>query len=271
MGASGIERCAQAIAERLRSRDGGLVVVTGAGMSAESGLPTYRGVGGLWGQVEAMRVATCDALRRNPRVVWQWIQRLRVPLANARPNPGHYALADMEDALAGVAPVTIVTQNIDGLHQAAGSRRVVELHGNALRFYCTGCGRRYQWLPLRLAELPPRCGCGGCLRPDVVLFGEPLPRQTWLEAVGAASRAKVVMVVGTSLQVEPAASLPEVAMRHGAMAVEVNLEPTVMSSVAPFAFRGFAGEVLPRMADALRQALGEAGTPRGKAMMKDFG
>ena len=271
MGESGIERCAQALAERLRTMDGGLLVVTGAGMSAESGLPTYRGIGGLWGQVEIMRVATCDCLRRNPRMVWQWFQRLRKVLGNARPNLGHYALADMEDALAGVAPVTVVTQNIDGLHQAAGSRRVVELHGNALRFYCTCCGRRYQWLPLRLAELPPRCACGGCLRPDVVLFGEALPREAWQEAVGAASRADVVMVVGTSLQVEPAASLPEVAMRHGAMAVEVNLEPTVMSSVAPFAFRGFAGEVLPRMADALRQAVSDGGRLGVKAVMKDFG
>jgi NAD-dependent deacetylase len=256
MGESGVERCAEVIAELARTRRGTVVVITGAGISAESGLPTYRGAGGLWGQVEVIRVATAEALRRNPRAVWEWFQRMRRVLAGARPNPGHFALADIEDALANVAPMVIVTQNIDGLHQAAGSRRVLELHGSAMRYYCTVCGRECPWLPPRLSELPPRCACGGCLRPDVVLFGEPVPSQAWQEACAAVARAGVVMVVGTSLQVEPAASLPDMAMRRGAMVVEVNLEPTVLSAVAPFSFRGFASEILPRLAESLRRALG---------------
>ncbi len=249
-----LERCARTISEKLRPHST-VLVLTGAGVSAESGVPTFRGSGGLWADRALRELAEAAALMRMPRLVWEMIQALREQLAEARPNPAHYALAELEDILWPNARVAIVTQNIDGLHQAAGSRTVIELHGSAYRFSCQLCGAPHPCLPLRLVELPPRCACGGIIRPDVVFFGEPVPEHAWQEALALAERADVVLVVGTSLEVEPAAALPFVAMKHGALVVEVNLEPTVLTESADFALHGFASHLVPALAERLRKTL----------------
>ena len=247
-----LERCARAIVERLKPHST-VLVITGAGVSAESGLPTFRGRAGLWGERRLRELAEAAALARMPKAVWELIQMLREQLAEARPNPAHYALAELEQILWPKARVAVVTQNVDGLHQAAGSRKVIELHGSAYRFSCQLCGALHPCLPLRLAELPPRCACGGIIRPDIVFFGERVPEAAWQEALALAEKASVVLVVGTSLEVEPAAALPFVAMRQGAMVVEVNLEPTVLTGSADFALHGFASHLVPALAERLRK------------------
>jgi NAD-dependent deacetylase len=254
MAASRLDACARMISERLR-RGALVVVLSGAGVSAESGLPTYRGAGGLWSRPEFQELAALQALLRSPARVWQLLQALRELLAEARPNPAHFALAELQEILWPDAEVVIVTQNVDGLHQMAGSRQVVELHGNAHRFSCMVCGRRHPAPPLGLTELPPRCACGGIIRPDVVFFDESLPPSVWQEALALAERAAVFVVVGTSLEVEPAASLPFVALERGALVVEVNLEPSVLSQSANVFLRGFASHVLPALAQRLREVL----------------
>ncbi|MBC7289366.1 MAG: NAD-dependent deacylase [Armatimonadetes bacterium] len=230
-----------------------IVVLTGAGISAESGLPTFRGPSGLWQRAGLRELAEADRLLRTPRLVWELIQALREYLADVHPNPAHFALAELEEVTWPRGTVAIVTQNVDGLHQAAGSRRVVELHGSASRFVCQVCGAVHTCLPLRLPELPPRCACGGIIRPDVVFFGEPLHPDIWQEAMALAERAAVFIVVGTSLEVEPAAVLPFVALEQGALVIEINLEPTVLTRSADFAFHGFASHLLPLITERLRR------------------
>lgn len=257
MAEGALERCARAIAERLEP-NAAVAVFTGAGVSSESGIPTYRGPGGLWTDPELRMLAEATSLLRMPRLAWELFQRMRQSLAHARPNAAHYAIAHIEELLRPRARPGIVTQNIDGLHQAAGSRHVIELHGNAARFYCIVCGCRHDCLPVQLGELPPRCACGGIIRPDIVLFGEALPEQTWQEARALVEQARILIVVGTSLQVEPAASLVLPALERGALIVEINLEPTFLTPQADFVLRGFAGHILPLLAEHLSRALGRS-------------
>lgn len=253
---SQVELCARAIAERL-GPDSVVVVLTGAGLSAESGLPTFRGAGGLLGDPEFFEAFTADLLRRAPRAWWEIFQRLRELLSEVRPSPAHLALSDLEELLRPHLRLVIITQNVDGLHQVAGNRRVLELHGSARRYYCTCCGRPHVLLPERIVELPPRCACGGVIRPAVVLFGEATPHEVWQEAYAAAQRASVMLVVGTSLQVEPAASLPAVALHHRALVVEVNPETTPLSGAVRFSFRAFASHFLPLLVERLRGLLAQ--------------
>jgi NAD-dependent deacetylase len=221
-----------------------LVALTGAGISAESGVPTFRGEAGLWRDYSPQQLATPEAFRRDPALVWEWYAWRRELIAACKPNPAHRTLAEMERAMANV---TLITQNVDGLHQAAGSERVLELHGNIWRMRCTDCGGRMEDHRVPLPELPPRCStCGGLLRPDVVWFGESLPREVLGEAWRAAGHCRTILVVGTSAVVEPAASLPLVARRHGAHLVEINPEVTRLSQHAHRVLREPAGEALPR-------------------------
>ncbi|MGC8583460.1 MAG: NAD-dependent protein deacetylase [Thermoproteus sp.] len=228
------------------------VAFTGAGISAESGVPTFRGPGGLWERYRPEDLATPEAFWRDPVLVWRWYRWRQELIYNATPNPAHLALAELESL--GVLKA-VITQNVDGLHKRAGSRRVVELHGNIWRARCTSCGRE---LPIErpVDEIPPRCPhCGGLLRPAVVWFGEPLPRDAWEEALSLASSADFMLVVGTSGVVYPAAYIPRIAKRNGAVVAVVDPGETALDDIADFKIRGRAAEVLPRLAVEVRRCL----------------
>lgn len=226
-------------ARELLKRPGRVCVLSGAGISAESGIPTFRGAGGLWRNFRAEELATPEAFLRDPVMVWEWYLWRRELIAAAQPNAGHFALARLEER---VADFCLVTQNVDGLHDRAGSRRVLKVHGDIRVNRCRDCGREMAALP---AERPPRCGCGGLLRPGVVWFGEVLPRDVWIEAEKAAGEADVMLVVGTSAQVYPAAGLVPYAQRNGAAVIEVNMEETPFSESIDVCLRGAAGQILP--------------------------
>jgi NAD-dependent deacetylase len=226
-----------------------IAVLTGAGVSAESGIPTFRDAQvGLWAQYQPEELATPEAFERNPRVVWEWYAWRGELVRSARPNPGHYALAEMQRR----APkLSLITQNVDGFHQRAGSTDVIELHGNLMR---TKCSRENivieQWA--KTDDVPPRCPrCDAYLRPDVVWFGEMLPPAALEAAAQAANTCDVFFSIGTSSLVEPAASLARVALRRGAAVVEVNPAITPLTSRASFALQGASGEILPALIKAV--------------------
>jgi NAD-dependent deacetylase len=243
--AAGDVRPARAAEAAARLREAQRVLVlTGAGVSAESGVPTFRGPQGLWRSFRPEDLATPEAFARDPRLVWEWYAWRRETVAACAPNAAHRALAALE---ARVPEFLLATQNVDGLHARAGSRRLVELHGSLWRVRCTGCGEvaaRREPFP----ELPPRCRCGSPLRPDVVWFGETLPVEGLQRAFTAAREAQVVLVVGTSSLVHPAAAIPEAALFAGACVVEVNPEPTPLSDRATVSLRGRAADVVPWLA-----------------------
>ncbi len=238
----------QAVAERLASART-MAAFTGAGISAESGVATFRDQGGLWEQHSIEDVATPDGFARNPTLVWEFYEARRASLARVHPNPGHAAIA----RLAGLfEEMTVITQNVDGLHQRAGSSRVLEIHGSLSRAKCSaGCGHVADPFEYPAPSIPPRCACGAHLRPDVVWFGEMLPMDVWRRAADAANASDVVLVVGTSGAVWPAAQIPLEARQRGAFVVEVNPEPTELSHLVDAVLRGRAGEILPQLADAL--------------------
>lgn len=233
---------------RMRAADH-IVVLSGAGISAESGVPTFRDAQtGLWAKYDPQELATPEAFRRNPRLVWDWYAWRRDLISSVSPNPGHVALARMER----LAPrLTVITQNIDSLHQQAGNRDVIELHGNLSRTKCLDEDRVVeQWEETE--ERPPRCPhCGGYLRPDVVWFGEVLPPLALHRAVEASRTADVFLTVGTSGIVYPAASLPLEAMEAGGLVVEINPDDTPLSHWMTHTFRGPSGIVLPAILEAV--------------------
>jgi NAD-dependent deacetylase len=229
-----------------------ICVLTGAGISAESGIPTFRdALTGLWSQFKAEELATPEAFERDPQLVWAWYEWRRELVRKAEPNAGHRALA----ALAHRVPdLTLVTQNVDGLHQRAGSERVLVYHGNILRDRCTAEGVVVQ-CPERAAPGLPRCpACGALLRPDVVWFGEAIPREPMLEAAVAADTCDVFLSVGTSSLVYPAAGLAEAALRRGATVIEVNPNATDLSDAVHVVLQGPAGRILPALLDGMRSA-----------------
>ncbi|MFQ5465324.1 MAG: NAD-dependent deacylase [Thermodesulfobacteriota bacterium] len=217
--------------------------LTGAGVSAESGVPTFRGPGGLWRNFRPEDLATPEAFRAAPELVWQWYDWRRGLVAGLKPNAAHYALAELEKRFPSF---TLITQNVDGLHELAGSTRVIELHGSIWRTRCTVCEARSSNRDVPL-EIPPKCGCGGLLRPDVVWFGETLPARAIEAAFAAASEADVMIVAGTSGVVQPAASIATRAGEAGAFVVEVNPDSTPLSAVADLRLAGPAAVVLPRL------------------------
>jgi len=221
-----------------------VAVLTGAGISAESGLPTFRGPGGLWRNHRPEQLATPEAFHADPKLVWEWYDWRRSVHAKCEPNPGHHALAQLQ---LRVPVFTLITQNVDALHERAGSRDVIRLHGSLWRVRCLACHREEQNDQVPLAPLPPVCSCGGMLRPAVVWFGESLPQEEFARAMQAAQAAEVFIVVGTSSVVYPAAALPRVAREYGARVIEVNPEPTDLSRLADASLRGLAGEILPQL------------------------
>lgn len=221
-----------------------VLAVTGAGVSAESGVPTFRGQDGLWREFRTEDLATPQAFARDPKLVWEWYAWRRETIAPLRPNAAHAALAALERSVPGFL---LATQNVDGLHSVAGSQKLVELHGSLWRLRCAGCGRAAEDRRVPLPELPPRCVCGALLRPDVTWFGEMLPARAVEQAVAAARSAEVVLVAGTSSIVYPAAALPEMARAAGAFVVEINTEATPLTASADVSLRGPAAELLPAL------------------------
>jgi NAD-dependent deacetylase len=240
-------------AEIARARDlldhaTAIAVLTGAGISAESGIPTFRdALTGLWEKFRPEELATPEAFEANPKLVWDWYAWRREIVARAQPNAGHRALAQMERH---VPDFTLITQNVDGLHRAAGSTHVLELHGNIRRSKCFDRGHEIARWPAS-GSVPPRCPeCGSLLRPDVVWFGESLPAAALAAAFAATERCELFLSVGTSTVVAPASSLPFAALERGATVVEINPTATPLTRAAHFALAGSAAEVLPALVAA---------------------
>jgi NAD-dependent deacetylase len=232
-----------AVREWLRDASS-IAVLTGAGVSAESGVPTFRGNNGLWKQYRAEELATPGAFARDPKLVWEWYDWRRGLIAEAKPNPGHYALAAAESR---ARKFTLITQNVDGLHELAGSRNVLRLHGSIWTVRCVECGREREDRRTPLPEIPPGCECGGMLRPGVVWFGEALSAKIWREAEKAARSADLFLLIGTSAVVYPAVGLATMAKSSGARVVEINIAETGLSGGIDEFLEGPAGELLPQL------------------------
>ena len=219
-----------------------IVFVTGAGISQESGIPTFRGKDGYWRKYDPMKLASIDAFYDDPKLVWEWYDDRRKNILSVKPNEGHFAISQMEE----FKDVVVLTQNIDGLHQRSGSTNVLELHGSIIRIKCTVCDFTDN-ITENFESLPPKCKCGSMLRPDVVWFGEPLPQNIWQSAIKEASICDVMIIVGTSLVVSPANTLPVYAKQNGAILIEVNPEKTVMSNDMTLSIQATSVGVLPKM------------------------
>jgi len=229
------------------------VALTGAGISAESGLGTFRGKDGLWSRYDPAVVASIESFTRDPRTFWKFAREIGWIFLTAKPNPAHVALAELE---AMKRLHCVITQNVDGLHQRAGSKRVIEIHGNAGRIICTRCSAvcATEKIADRIAQQDvPTCDrCGGSLKPDVVLFGEPLPKKAFEQAVKKVRSADLMLAVGTSLEVYPAASLPETAKKSGAKIISIDSERTGWDDLCDYRANGPAGEILPRIVQAIK-------------------
>jgi NAD-dependent deacetylase len=239
----------------LRGHDS-VLVLTGAGVSRESGLATFREPGGLWEGIDPMKVATPRAFAADPLLVWRFYDARRAQAAAAEPNLAHHAIAAIERT---GRPFLLATQNVDGLHERAGSRRIARLHGTLWRLRCTAEGTEHDDFRPSLGPLPPRCGsCGALLRPAVVWFDEPLPMEEFGAALTAARESALVLVVGTSSLVHPAAGLPLTAVEAGGHVVEINPERTPLTAIASEHLAVPAGIALPSLLEA-------AGIPMGRA------
>jgi len=221
-----------------------LAVLTGAGISAESGVPTFRGAGGLWKDYKPEELANAEAFAKNPKLVWEWYNHRREIISKVLPNPGHKALVEFEKRK---PRFTLITQNVDGLHDRAGSGKILKLHGDIWRMKCTACGANWPDRRAPLPKLPPHCQCGGLARPNVVWFGEPLADGMMKEAEHAVTSAQVFLVIGTSAVVLPAAGLVPHARKAGAKVIEINTEETAATGMVDCILRGPAGDLLPRM------------------------
>jgi len=231
------------LAQRLQNAKH-ITVLTGAGISAESGVPTFRGEGGIWRQFRAVDLATPEAFSRDPKLVWEFYNWRRDLIAPLIPNPGHFALARIERQ----APrFTLITQNIDGLHKKAGSVNIVELHGNLWKVRCTRCETVVEDLRVPMPDLPACDSCGALLRPHVVWFGEMLEPDVLQTAYHAIGSCDLMMIIGTSGTVQPAASMGVHAKRNGAWVAEINLEPTPYSDLYDVSIVGKSGEILPQV------------------------
>lgn len=236
------------------SRARTVVAMTGAGVSAESGVPTFRGAEGLWGKFRPEELATMEAFTANSKLVWEWYNWRREMIRGVAPNPGHYALAELEQLSRSF---TLITQNVDNLHRLAGSHRLLEIHGNIMRNICASCRKPFpDDTDIDPAHLPMCSHCSGKIRPDVVWFGEMLPEAVIQEAFDRADEADVFLSIGTSALVHPAASIPLLAKQRGATLVEINPELTPLSGIADFVFPNKSGELLPELVNRLRVLLG---------------
>ncbi len=239
-----IERAAQALRTSRKT-----IALTGAGISAESGIPTFRDAGGLWDKYDPEEYATIDAFRRDPAKVWQMMRDF-TELKNAKPNPGHTALAQLEQM--GFLSC-IITQNIDNLHQDGGSQDVIEFHGNMRQVVCQSCEKLLPMSEILLNSLPPYCPCGGVLKPNGVFFGEPIPSYALSRAYEESQQSEVMLVIGTSAVVYPAAAMPGVAKEAGAQVIEINPEHTDLTgAVSDFIIQDKAGVAIPKIVQVIK-------------------
>lgn len=236
--------------ERLRSNSV-IIAFTGAGVSAESGIATFRDPDGIWAKFKPEELANVSAFLKNPQMVWQWYQARRENVQRAKPNPGHYALAELEKY---VNRLVVITQNIDGLHSVAGSKEVIMLHGDIRKNFCQSCKKRFddELQFLATAENPKCDNCGGLVRPDVVWFGEMLPEKALQTAQELAFRAGVIFSIGTSALVYPAAQIPIIAIENGAYLCEINPDETPLSRYAHEVIREPSGIALPKILEAIK-------------------
>ncbi|NUN07546.1 MAG: NAD-dependent deacylase [Ignavibacteriaceae bacterium] len=221
-----------------------IVFLTGSGISAESGIPTFRGAEGLWKNFKPEELASFNAFIKNPDRVWEWYQFRRDIILNSKPNAGHFAIKDFEKHFPSVI---VVTQNVDNLHRAAGSSEIYELHGNIMKNYCIRCKKRYDFEKFTLKEECPKCDCGGLIRPDVVWFGENLNDSVYSAAENSVDEADFVIVSGSSNIVYPAALLPQIAIRKGIFTVEINIERTELSHMMDEFIAGKSGDIIPSL------------------------
>ena len=225
-----------------------IVFVTGAGISQESGIPTFRGKDGLWRNYDPMKLATIDAFYDDPKLVWEWYSERRENIFAAEPNLGHKAIAELEK----FSNVIVLTQNIDGLHQRAGSSKVLELHGSIIKIKCTVCDYKDEVLS-EFSDMPPLCTCGNILRPDVVWFGEGLPQDVWQEAIVHANSCDVMVIAGTSLVVSPANTLPIYAKQNKATLIEINPDETIMTADMDLSIRSTTAISLPELVSVFKK------------------
>jgi NAD-dependent deacetylase len=233
-------------------REARIAVLTGAGISAESGLATFRGPDGLWKNYRPENLATPEAFQRDPKLVWEWYNFRRDKVRLHAPNPGHFALTQMELLFKNFA---LITQNVDGYHRRAGSQQIYELHGNMMLSRCSQCGHECNAGEENWRAALPYCTCGGLYRPGVVWFGESLSPQTLRHAFDAAESCQIFFSIGTSAVVYPAAALPQIAAEHGAYLVEINPEATPLTALANEFLPGQAGEILPALVNHIQQVL----------------
>lgn len=236
-------------AEVLASRRNA-VALTGAGISVESGIPAFRGSQGMWERFDPAEYATIGAFLKSPEKVWEMLSEMLDLLVRASPNPAHRGLAEMERM--GILR-SVITQNVDGLHQSAGSRKVIEYHGNPLELVCIHCWKRYPSLEKIGERIPPRCACGKILKPDIVFFGEPIPWIAQEDSETEARECSVLLVVGTSAQVMPASGIPRIAKEHGAFIIEINPEETSLTEkITDIHLQGRASLAMERLMETLR-------------------
>jgi len=227
-----------------------VVALTGAGMSVESGIAPFRGEGGIWEKYDPVEYAYIDVLRTNPGKTWILLSEMQKEILKAKPNPGHLSLDELE-RLGFLS--SIITQNVDGLHHEAGNKNVIEFHGNHRRAYCMECGKQIKSEEISLETLPPRCDCGGVLRPDVVFFGEAIPPEALTRSNQESRSCNVMLVIGTSAEVQPAASLPDIAKSSGAPVIEINIEGTAFTGyTSSYFIKGKSGEILPKIVDKVK-------------------
>lgn len=234
-------------AYELVSNSNEIVVLTGAGISAESGIPTYRGEEGLWRNYSPQELATPEAFFKNPKLVWEWYDSRRAIMKNAKPNPGHFAITALEKEK---RDFTLITQNVDGLHFAAGTRNVIELHGSLWEIKCTECEKVEKNYQVPIPELPPRCGdCGAVMRPNTVWFGEIIPMERIDRCLFAIEQCDLLLIVGTSGVVEPAASMGLIAKKSEKPVVEINIDVTPGTGLYDASVIGKSGETLPLLVE----------------------
>jgi len=229
-----------------------VVALTGAGMSVESDIAPFRGKGGIWEKYDPVEYAYIDVLRNNPGKTWILLSEMQKEILKAKPNPGHVSLAELE-RLGYLS--SIITQNVDGLHHEAGSKKIIEFHGSHRETYCMQCGKRIKSEAVSLEILPPRCDCGGVIRPDVVFFGEAIPYEALTQSNQEARSCNVMLVIGTSAEVQPAASLPDIAKAQGATIIEINIEATAFTGhTSTYFIKGKAGEILPKIVSTIKSS-----------------
>ncbi|GMR25729.1 MAG: NAD-dependent deacylase [Ignavibacteria bacterium] len=240
----------RSLIEKLKSSRS-VIFFTGAGISAESGIPTFRGKDGIWNKLKPEELANFDAFIRNPDMVWEWYNHRKLIIHNSQPNKGHLTIAEMQNHF---DEVIVITQNIDNLHRRAGSKNIFELHGNIERNYCVNCKKFYN-KELDFSNGVPKCECGGLIRPDVVWFGEYLPDDQFTGSEKASMNTDIFFIVGTSAVVYPAAGLVFTAKQSGAVLVEINLVKTEISSSVDYSFFGEAGTILPNILEAYESSI----------------